>query len=667
MASTPLYVDSGGDVAELMGEGARLKKAARTLSLTFATSPDSPLDGSLHPSLQAVKVAVSAPLRTLTRRLTQPLAPKDEQQTITDKQVSTEERLFKEAMKEYESTAKPKYRTGIDPEATHTFKELESVLADALKTSQPTGGAWGRIEKAFQKLGESKENLDSWLGLLPSESEYFSIVCGGLKMVVSVSRPFVYCGELHLPSGSSVLTMKAAARMSHVKDAVMEALLQIPFLLNSAQRVLAIYDKKPTLIALSKSFYVSILTAIGHILHYLRQKSAKKVLKAIVTPTSFEKGLLAKVQAITTARDAFNAEADICQKETLDELAKATAAGNARILDTLHAVIVAANKEYSRVLQVLQHSYNAIEQNLFQIKDHLVDVRETQNRQAIALDEQTEAMKHLMEFMTGNAQVLRTVEALNAPLNDLAGADIRTFRLALLAPKADKEERVAACKTLLRRLDYDLAATSADLLDIMAAALLHMRSQAKPDVVPLYYFCGQHIASGSRGGYQDMVSGVANSLLAQLVTICGETDEEAGVDVRPAIALGKVKHDDVKSVLRRFRAVVLQLPADTIVFCIVDGLSLYLGAQRTEAAAEQLLHGLLRLSRDSKSRKSKPTCTFKLLVTAPYRFNPHVASEIAEEEETLNVPLRLPLSGGFNEMKWHLSIGQLLDETSESE
>lgn len=195
MASSPLYADVGGDVAELMDAGPRLKKGIRTLTQAFAISPASPLDGSLHPSLRVdAGAAVTGPIRTLTRRLTQPLTPASASapvsSTFTDVQVSAEERLFKEAMREYESTAKAKYRTGIDPEAKHTAKELEDVVADALKKLQPAaGGIWRRVEQAFQKLGESKDDVNSWLGLLPNESEYFSVVCGGLKLVVSVRLP----------------------------------------------------------------------------------------------------------------------------------------------------------------------------------------------------------------------------------------------------------------------------------------------------------------------------------------------------------------------------------------------------------------------------------------------------------------------------------------------
>lgn len=113
---------------------------------------------------------------------------------------------------------------------------------------------------------------------------------------------------------------KAASRMKNVADKVMEALQQIPTLISSAQRVLQIYKDSDQLKILSTSFYGSILAALGHILEYLRQKSLWKALKAGFQQASFEKLLLEKVDNVTKDRNAFNDEANICQKEMIERL-----------------------------------------------------------------------------------------------------------------------------------------------------------------------------------------------------------------------------------------------------------------------------------------------------------------------------------------------------------
>lgn len=91
-------------------------------------------------------------------------------------------------MREYENTAKEKYRTGIDPDVNHTVRQLESLVAEALKEHQEmdSDGVWGKINQACKALGNGKDDVDSWLGLLPTECEYLSVVCGGMKLIVKV-------------------------------------------------------------------------------------------------------------------------------------------------------------------------------------------------------------------------------------------------------------------------------------------------------------------------------------------------------------------------------------------------------------------------------------------------------------------------------------------------
>lgn len=102
-----------------------------------------------------------------------------------------EEHLFKEAMREHENTTEEKYRISIDPEAKNAAKELEDTMADALKRLQPAAGLQGRIGKEFRKLGEHKDDISIWMEVLPSD--YFSAVCGGIRLVVSVGRSYFIC------------------------------------------------------------------------------------------------------------------------------------------------------------------------------------------------------------------------------------------------------------------------------------------------------------------------------------------------------------------------------------------------------------------------------------------------------------------------------------------
>lgn len=102
--------------------------------------------------------------------------------------IAAEEQRFLGAMREYEGTAKDKYKTGIKPEDSHTMADVWVIIDDAVARYQAQGkeGIWGRIRGAFRKFGENDGAVKTWLGLLPTESNYLSVLCGGLKMIVSV-------------------------------------------------------------------------------------------------------------------------------------------------------------------------------------------------------------------------------------------------------------------------------------------------------------------------------------------------------------------------------------------------------------------------------------------------------------------------------------------------
>ena len=53
MAATPLCLDACSDVVDLLKEGEQVKYYAGEATKRYATGPNSPLDGSLHPSLRS--------------------------------------------------------------------------------------------------------------------------------------------------------------------------------------------------------------------------------------------------------------------------------------------------------------------------------------------------------------------------------------------------------------------------------------------------------------------------------------------------------------------------------------------------------------------------------------------------------------------------------------
>lgn len=114
--------------------------------------------------------------------------------------VYEEEQKFLQAMRDYENNSKNKYKTGIRVDQVHTLEELwNSVdqVAAKYKNSEGEKGVWDRIRNAFRKLGDHENAINGWLGLLPSESNYLSVVCGGLKFILHVWSRLCAYGVYH--------------------------------------------------------------------------------------------------------------------------------------------------------------------------------------------------------------------------------------------------------------------------------------------------------------------------------------------------------------------------------------------------------------------------------------------------------------------------------------
>jgi len=96
---------------------------------------------------------------------------------------------FEQALIQYERSAPDKAKTHINVQSNHSWEDLLDVVDRALKSYEDTSGFSGRMRKVLRRLSSQTEMLSAWSEFLPSGSEYFSILCGGLKMIIMVSFP----------------------------------------------------------------------------------------------------------------------------------------------------------------------------------------------------------------------------------------------------------------------------------------------------------------------------------------------------------------------------------------------------------------------------------------------------------------------------------------------
>lgn len=109
--------------------------------------------------------------------------------TISDeKALSDSQRAFSEALQEYEKEAEPKYQTGIDLNAIHTWDEVIEQVKTACDEYKGIGkeGIMTSIHCGLRNFHGAAPAIEAWLKLLPSTSIYGSVVCGGLTIILKV-------------------------------------------------------------------------------------------------------------------------------------------------------------------------------------------------------------------------------------------------------------------------------------------------------------------------------------------------------------------------------------------------------------------------------------------------------------------------------------------------
>ena len=59
-------------------------------------------------------------------------------------------------------------------------------MDEASEAYNDASGFWRKIRIGLRRFGKTNKAFGAWAGLLPSQSEYFSIICGGFKLILGV-------------------------------------------------------------------------------------------------------------------------------------------------------------------------------------------------------------------------------------------------------------------------------------------------------------------------------------------------------------------------------------------------------------------------------------------------------------------------------------------------
>lgn len=76
----------------------------------------------------------------------------------------------------------------FDSSAIHTWKEVHTVAAGLSSDRYESKASRTQLLQKIGKVAtDSSTMLSAWAEILPSQNEYFSVICGGLKLIFGVS------------------------------------------------------------------------------------------------------------------------------------------------------------------------------------------------------------------------------------------------------------------------------------------------------------------------------------------------------------------------------------------------------------------------------------------------------------------------------------------------
>ena len=174
-------------------------------------------------------------------------------------------------------------------------------------------------------------------------------------------------------------------------------------------------------------------------------------------------------------------------------------------------------------------------------------------------------------------------------------------------------------------------------------------------VFTVRWFCGEHLDMNT--DYDAHPLGMLNSCLSQLLIQISSyltLTPNSNLDLSYMIDLNSaVQNDNISHLSQVFSDLVLHLPKNTIVFCIIDGIMYYEDSRRRDDLVSAL--GIMV----NLSKKEKD-CLFKLLLTAPMR-SLEVQQALFTQESVLNMDTYIPENGGFTSLQWDTKVGRHID------
>ncbi|KAL8399856.1 hypothetical protein RB594_000324 [Gaeumannomyces avenae] len=571
---------------------------------------------------------------------------------------------FKNALVKYQNaTAGTKNPSALDLDSVHTWSEVLEAVEKASSEYNGSPGHWGKIRKALRRFGGTNSVFDAWSSVLPawssvlpSQSEYFSIICGGLKLI---------CG--------------AAARLRELRGEIADALEELPNLFSVTSQAIAIFDSPKELERCAVDLYVTTLEALEHIVGWFTQKAAKKAFSSLLKQDTYQQALSNKIDNIRKCSERFDKTARLCSYQSLasarhdiraheklsrtqhDELlgiirqAKDGLRNRDDLLTALALRVISLEKKHAQFVGSSFSAPEPIEADRLRCRlarpgqaylgaGRLV----TQERLQTLTDGLAPFREAATECEKDMAKVARSIESLPRVAQDRTAAMVqsRQFQAWLASPLSEVLFINDSHSTPL------FSSPSAFLCARLAESASSPRHNGD-EAISLHHFCREHVdQTGSARSFGPL--GVLRSLIGQLLARVPQLDVPRRLlemDGRSPATSGMT----VEVLNSLFERLLFQLPADTVVICVIDAVNVF-EEQREEIQrdARAMVEGLVRVKHFSELGR----CAFKLLFACPWKSKALYRALPDGEDAVLWMPGHVASQGGLSTTRWNSMLLQ---------
>ncbi|CAD6583586.1 MAG: hypothetical protein ASARMPREDX12_001310 [Alectoria sarmentosa] len=598
------------------------------------------------------------------------------------KDAASEKRLFKAAIETYEKTTQgSKYKTNIVNDATHTWEEVLAEVNAASERYNDVPGFWGKIRKGLRSFGVNNQVFDAWAGLLPTQSQYLSILCGGLKLIFS-----------------------AAARLQDLRSEICEALAEIPILLASTHRALGAFKKSKALHQCSAALYSATLAALRHIVEWYKEKAIKKFSKSLFKQSSYEQQLSDLVQAMRTNSQRFDDCARLCSyettvhtNETVRSHQKDSRNNHQEVVGRLDRLKIESFQQNNLLSNIVVTEAGNIQQMMGAMASRFNEMSESKTKELI----ESTVKETLENFLASSDRMdYRTQDGPMLPVRKVASEsqllrERRRFRQQLLTGleyedsvlEQDVEAKLQTIWTLptqdqdrvmaimhSHKLQKWITTPESSALFINANHKRTTRQQPtsficaklvdsitpaprppQPEprmTLPLAFFCGEHLSKDDPDSGPD---GMMRSLLAQLLLAYRD------FDLRTIQRMQNLNYDDVNDLCDVFDLLITQLPQYIVVFCVLDAVSFYEDNPTVCEEASIVVQALVDVVERTRRESG---CAFKLLLMSPWNSRVLYKDMRDQTGDVIWMPTKVPAQGGFTGMKWSASVDSNLAVTN---